>query len=370
MAKSITSTVVAGLLSSAALRSQTRACRRLELEKNEGIRIDRKQTILFPLLLLTACICPAQSRNAGLSPGLRGHQPLSGPSLAPTQAPDNVPAASTTYAFTLINFPGASSTTPQGMNPSASASQQIVVGAYYPASGDNENGFLLGVAANSEGVIRETFKTSDIPGSTLQIACGVNDSGQIVGSYLDASSVWHGYELSGGVYTTIDVPFAGATFTNAYGINNAGAIVGAWSNASGTFGFELSGGTYTSLQVPGETTTYPQNLNEKNQIVGYYEDSSGIIHGFFYQGGKYTTIDVPGASSTEAETINDEGAIVGDYCAASGCASFLLSKGVFSTIAVPGAAGTAAYEISTYGVISGAYGDSAGITHGFIAIPQ
>jgi hypothetical protein len=326
-----------------------------------------KRTMLFTLLMLSASMGHAQTGN----PGLRGHP-------QPATATQNVPPASTTYAFTLINFPGAPNTTPQGMNPSASASQQMVDGYYLPASGDTESGFLLGVTANSQGVVRETFQTSDISGSTLQNASGINDSGQIVGSYQDANSVWHGYELSGGVYTPINVPFAGATLTFAYGINNSGAIVGAWESASGTFGYELSGGTYTALQVPGETITYPQNINEKNQIVGYYEDASGNEHGFSYQGGKYTTINVPGASSTLAETVNDSGTIVGVYCTASDCAStgsspylgFVLSKGVFSTVTVPGAASTSIYEISNNGLIEGSYLDSAGISHGFNGVPE
>ena len=38
------------------------------------------------------------------------------------------------------------------------------------------------------------------------LALGINDAGQIVGDYRDASGVGHGFLYSGGVFTTIDVP--------------------------------------------------------------------------------------------------------------------------------------------------------------------
>jgi len=40
------------------------------------------------------------------------------------------------------------------------------------------------------------------------------------------------------------------TSTVAYGINNSGQIVGSYTNASGAHGFLLSGGTYTTLDDP------------------------------------------------------------------------------------------------------------------------
>ena len=55
-------------------------------------------------------------------------------------------------------------------------------------------------------------------------ATGINDAGQIVGSYYDTSHNIHGFLKSGGSFTRIDVP--GATYTYSSGINNAGHIVG------------------------------------------------------------------------------------------------------------------------------------------------
>src|SRR5262249_44973624 len=82
--------------------------------------------------------------------------------------------------------------------------------------GFTEHGFLLS---------RGSSTTLDPPGSFFgTYAAGINDLGQIVGSYADAADVPHGFLLSGGSYTTPDVP-RGAP-THAPGVNDTGQIVG------------------------------------------------------------------------------------------------------------------------------------------------
>ena len=51
-------------------------------------------------------------------------------------------------------------------------------------------------------------------------------------------------------YTTLDDSSQGATTTDAWGINNSGQIVGYYQNATGVHGFLYSGGTYTTLNDP------------------------------------------------------------------------------------------------------------------------
>ena len=74
-----------------------------------------------------------------------------------------------------------------------------------------------------------------MPGSTSTAAFGINASGQIVGSYVDAdgTKIPHGFLLDNGSYTTLDPP--GSTFTWAHGINDFGQIVGMYQDAGGTF---------------------------------------------------------------------------------------------------------------------------------------
>jgi hypothetical protein len=60
----------------------------------------------------------------------------------------------------------------------------------------------------------------------------LNDNGDIVGSYGDATTR-HGYLYRKGVFLTLDYP--GASNTDAFGINNTGSIVGTYNNFSRGF---------------------------------------------------------------------------------------------------------------------------------------
>jgi hypothetical protein len=61
-------------------------------------------------------------------------------------------------------------------------------------------------------------------------ALGVKDIGEIVGSYIDAGDVEHGFVYNGGTYQTLDDP--NGSSTPLVGINDSGEIVG---NAGGAF---------------------------------------------------------------------------------------------------------------------------------------
>jgi probable HAF family extracellular repeat protein len=67
-------------------------------------------------------------------------------------------------------------------------------------------------------------------------ACGINDSGQIVGQFQDGTGN-HGFVDAGGVFTTIDYPSAIAGTTFACGINDNGQVVGFFRDSTGDHGF-------------------------------------------------------------------------------------------------------------------------------------
>jgi hypothetical protein len=67
---------------------------------------------------------------------------------------------------------------------------------------------------------------------------GLNDNGEVVGTYTDAGGNMHGFSELGGFYTSFDAPGA-TTMTTANGVNDQGDIVGFFLNANGaTVGFE------------------------------------------------------------------------------------------------------------------------------------
>jgi probable HAF family extracellular repeat protein len=67
-------------------------------------------------------------------------------------------------------------------------------------------------------------------------AYGINDSGQIVGYYLDAKAGYHSFLDTNGVFTEISDP--NAPYTLALGIDNNGQVVGQYQTAAGAeYGF-------------------------------------------------------------------------------------------------------------------------------------
>jgi probable HAF family extracellular repeat protein len=215
------------------------------------------------------------------------------------------------YVFTTFNDPSAATgtTVASGVN-----DMDQIVGFFQDVRG--VHGFLA-----SGG----TFSTLDDPLATVgnaqnTQAFGINDSGQIVGDYANASGI-HGflYDPSAGVfppYFTLNDPLAtGAEGTVAVGINATRQIVGYYEDASFHFhGFLLSGGVYTTLDDPSATgATFAKGINGSGQIVGSYANATGN-HAFLYDpnGGTYTTLDDPLAGSgpgngTFARGINDLG---------------------------------------------------------------
>jgi probable HAF family extracellular repeat protein len=247
------------------------------------------------------------------------------------------------------------------------------------------NGAGIQLAAN-------TYTTLTDPlGTNGTVPFDINDSGQIVGNYVDSNGVLHGFLYSNGAYTSITDPSARTTAgdqgfgTYAHSINDSGQIVGYYVDATtnSVRGFLYSGGpngTYTTLEDPladgGNTVSF--GINDLGQIVGYYYGGGGW-QAFLYSGGTngtYTTLpndpSAPGGVAPLA--INDLGQIVGYYNDSNGNSqAFLYSNGIYTTLVPPGASGTdvdgdgiVASGINNAGQVVGWYHDNSGIEHGFL----
>lgn len=269
------------------------------------------------------------------------------------------------YTFTTIDVPDATTNWgAYGINDSGD-----IVGTYQDATG-RYRGYLY-----AGGV----FTTIDFLNSTY--ANGINNSGDIVGYGI--GPWYHNFLYSNGIFTTIDVPGVGPT-TNwgAKGINDLGSIVGSYGDDTGRPGFLYTGGEFTAINVPGAVEwTVPFGINNSGNIAGTftYSDEPGRHRGFLYAGGNFTLIDGPDADGgTDVNGINDLGEIVGTYysnptpSSPSGYYPFLYAEGVFTSIdvsaALPGIYYAGALGINNSGSIVGYYTDATG-RHGFVATP-
>jgi len=272
--------------------------------------------------------------------------------------------------------------------------------------------YMLGLAV-SAGAQKGTIITFDAPGAGTDpgqgtIPNGIDPQGAVVGWYVDAGNVNHGFlRTPDGRFTTIDVPGAGTvggycatgTFwplmkgTTAQNINAAGTITGIYTDPSGVGHVFLRAphGTFTTFDAPGAgtgdvqgtwTTTFSA-LNPEGAISGWYIDASGAFHGYLRAPkGTVTTFNARGAGTgnfqgTVAMALNPERAVTGFYLDASNVFHGFLRApdGKLTTFDVPGA-GTGYFQ-GTYpannnpaGAITGNYTDTNDVNHGFLRIPS
>jgi uncharacterized membrane protein len=229
-------------------------------------------------------------------------------------------------------------------------------------------GAIRGFLRDAQGA----FTPIDAPDAVETQPYGVNNRGQLVGSYADAQQGFHGFLLDAGVFTTIDAPDAtGSTFV--FDINERGQLAGVY-DLDGHGYLQDRRGNFTTIDHPegfvGRGNSEQGGINNRGQIVGNYRDATGTVKGFLLDKQGFTSIEVPGALRTIAAKINDHGQIVGAYGTLDDSVvpghGYLWYKGVLTTIDVPDARHTQAFDIDNHGRIVGEYQDAAGMFHGFL----
>jgi len=232
-----------------------------------------------------------------------------------------------------------------------------------------EEGFLL-----RDGLYEKIFYT----GARDTDLGGVNDMGEIVGTYGDYTFKDHCFlRDKDRFYTPFDMPsnlpdFQNATNPDCNGINQGGDTVGSFSDGVTNHGWwRTAAGTFFRLDVSGgASNTEAWGINKGGDIVGSYEQTG--IHGFLlsHGSGSYSTIDFPNATNTHAYGINDQGDIVGSYSTATTDHGFLRRQGHWKTVDVNLADALATNRvtgINDHGCMVGVYTGIDTRRHGFEA---
>lgn len=237
---------------------------------------------------------------------------------------------------------------------------------------------------------------------------GINPAGDIVGAFTDGAGVQHGFLLSGGTFTIIDVPgtLVGATGslpTSANGINPGGDIVGSFvapvntsvSQDSPSYcpktgspacikGFLYHRGVFSLVLFPGHPGAIPQRISPNRDIYGCVHD---LDLGMSMFGGVWTrsggasltvgggeladsSIGVPMSMNNGATP--DGHVIVGLWNdTPSRRHGFVVTDGVFESYdAVPGVSTlTAIWDINPAREFVGTY-VAANVRHGFLQLPD
>jgi hypothetical protein len=230
---------------------------------------------------------------------------------------------------------------------------------------------VLAVALSRSALAEDyAFTTMDVPGARHTVPFGINNLGQISGTYEDQAGRAHGFVFSGGVFSTVDVdpdllntrdpnrlPFylrnecpCVLRGTQVGGINNTGHLAVTGFTGAGDAaltasppGFLLEPTSLVALDadgvpldVPFSGSPFPRvfGINDGGQLVGDWIDAFGR-HGFRWDGVSFSRIDVTGADHPFG--INNSGQIVGTsgFDSVGRTRGFLISAGETRFIDVP-----------------------------------
>ena len=183
--------------------------------------------------------------------------------------------------FTTFDPPGSTFTNALGINDRGDIVGRFCVNSVCrePGSGDF-HGFLLRDAE---------YTTLDVPGSIETNAWKSNDRGEIAGGFGTAGGVPQLFVLENGEFNTFPIPTGLALSEDNGGINARGDIVGRYCDASpcriGPFGhgFVISGGVLTTIDIPGAAGNGTFGINNRREVVGGYFDAGGVLHGYVMQ---------------------------------------------------------------------------------------
>jgi YVTN family beta-propeller protein len=189
--------------------------------------------------------------------------------------------------FTTINDPAF----PEGINGLFDSDFGLIVGNGVDSKGVT-HGFTL-----SNGV----FTTFDFPGANFTLPLDVNFNGsEIVGAYALPSfpvNTLAGFTYVNGVFTSVTFPESASTALN--GVNNTGQIAGTYvlPEQSNSHAFLLIGNIFTNEDVPGAVSTGAADLNDLDEIIGGYVDGEGISNAYLETNGPFAYAPVRSANS-------------------------------------------------------------------------
>jgi probable HAF family extracellular repeat protein len=216
------------------------------------------------------------------------------------------------------------------------------------------------------------YTSFQVPGSSYTVGLGVNNLGDIVGSFV-SNGVQSGFLYTAGVFQTIACP--GASFTIAQAINDSGVIVGWCGFGKLAQGFIYQNGIYSYVNYPKAKLTALEGINNQGEIVGVFQIASTSQHSFYYSNGTFTAL---GAKNSNLSAINNVGMIAGSACVnvyqCNALQGVVYVKGptrwkLQKTVNYPGASGTVLNGINDNADLAGDFGPTAnGQQGGFVYI--
>ena len=112
----------------------------------------------------------------------------------------------------------------------------------------------------------------------------INEWGDVAGYYIDGAEYTSFIRTGPGLFFLINYP--NNIKTRIFGMNDLNMVVGDFANSKGFLfdGFNQGGTAYEEIIIPDAITVTPQDINNEEQICGYFTDAQGNTHGFLIRG--------------------------------------------------------------------------------------
>jgi hypothetical protein len=239
-------------------------------------------------------------------------------------------------------------------------------------SGINESGTIVGSFVNGFNQVQSFVRYPDgtfsdpimYPNADATYLSGLNNTGTMCGTYL-LGGFYHGFFLSGSIFTNFDL---NTPNTLLKGVNDAGNFCGTTIDQ----GFVSIDGTLTRFDIPQQAIVDAYGINNLNWVVGGAVANHGyeIEYSFLRRpdGKLRWPIQSPEFRNTGMFGVDDKGRMVGfvtDLTAPTQ-AVFLRGTDQFTCFVYPGAIFTEFTDINNRGLICGQYDSPDGKQHGFI----
>jgi probable HAF family extracellular repeat protein len=144
-------------------------------------------------------------------------------------------------------------------------------------------------------------------------AYGINDSGQVIGSFFSPTDYLHPFLFSNGL--TTDLGTLGGQEAQAYGINAVGQITGFSGLSDGrAHAFLYDQGTMKDIGELGGGWSAGNAINDSAEITGSSVPAGSIFparHAFLYSAGSIKDLGTLGGLSSDGHAINAFGQITG-----------------------------------------------------------
>src|SRR5436190_10021276 len=166
-----------------------------------------------------------------------------------------------------------------------------------PSEGDH---YTVAAAINNSGLIAgyydtgpslagfflsgDTYTDFYLPGTCATLVTALNDAGDFAGQVYvrensECNNIQSFVSIAGNV-TYFTIP--GASSTTAGGMNNLGQVVGSYYDGAVHAFFRDVDGTLTfPIDYPGAVATSLSGINDKGWMTGYYGDTEGFFHALF-----------------------------------------------------------------------------------------